>query len=60
MTLKQLFDYYGKSYVVVAAAIGYSEPAVRKWAKSGVIPFKAQRLIESATNGKLIARRLKK
>lgn len=60
MTLKQLFAHYGTNNLVIALAIGYTEPAIRHWVKKGHIPFKAQKMIEAATGGKLIARKIRK
>jgi len=60
MTPKQLLEYYGGSNLAVAHAIGYTEPAIRHWINKKKIPYKAQRLIESVTNGKLVARKEKK
>lgn len=60
MTLKQLLEHYGGSNLAVALAIGYTEPAVRHWIKNNRIPYKAQRVIEAASGGKLIARKDKK
>jgi hypothetical protein len=60
MTLKQLMDHYGGNRLAIALAIGYTEPAIRHWEKSGAIPYKAQRILEAATGGKLVARRNKK
>jgi len=60
MTLKQLLDHYGGSNLAIALAIGYTEPAVRHWIKNKRIPYKAQRVIEAASGGKLIARKEKK
>lgn len=59
MTLKQLLDHYGGSNLAIALAIGYTEPAVRHWIKNKRIPYKAQRVIEAASGGKLIARKEK-
>ncbi len=59
MTPKQLIEYYGGSNLAVAHAIGYTEPAIRHWINKKKIPYKAQRLIESVTNGKLVARKAK-
>lgn len=56
MTLKQLLDHFGDKRTA-AFNIGYSEQAVDYWIKEKRIPFKAQRLIQAITNGKLIARR---
>ena len=60
MTPKQLLDHFGGSSLAAAAWLGYSEPAIRYWIKEKKIPYKAQRLIEAATSGKLIARKEKK
>ncbi len=60
MTLKQLFDHYGGNRLAVALAIGYTEPAIRHWEKKGAIPYRAQLLAQAATNGKLVARMVKK
>lgn len=58
MTLKQLMDYYGGNRLAIALAIGYTEPAIRHWENKGEIPYKAQRIIAAATNGKLVAKPL--
>ena len=60
MTLKQMLDYYNHNKLAIAVAIDYTEPAVRHWIKNGKIPFRAQKLIEAATSGKLIARKEKR
>jgi hypothetical protein len=59
MTLKQLLDYYDGNRLAIALAIGYTEPAIRHWENKGAIPYKAQRIIEAVTNGKLVAKPLK-
>lgn len=59
MTLKQLLDYYGGSTTVAAAALGYTEQAIRYWQEKKKIPYRAQRLIETVTGGKLVARKAK-
>lgn len=60
MTLKQLLDHYGGSTIAAAHALGYSDQAIRYWIDQGKIPYRAQRLIETVTAGKLIARKEKK
>lgn len=60
MTPKQLLEHYGGSNLAAAVAIGYTEPSIRNWINANKIPFKAQRIIESVTNGKLVARKEKK
>lgn len=60
MTLKQLLDHYGGSTIAAAAALGYTEQAIRYWQEQKKIPYRAQRLIESVTAGKLVARKEKK
>ena len=60
MTLKQLLDHYGGSTIAAAHALGYTEPAIRYWIDAGKIPYRAQRLIETVTAGKLIARKVEK
>jgi hypothetical protein len=49
-------DYYGGNRLAIALAIGYTEPAIRHWENKGEIPYKAQRIIAAATNGKLVAK----
>ena len=60
MTPKQLLEHYGGSNIAAAHAIGYTEPAIRNWVDKNRIPFKAQRLIEAVTGGKLKAKKEKK
>ena len=60
MTPKQLMEHYGGNSLAAAHAISYTEPAVRHWVKQNRIPYKAQKMIESATGGKLVARKEKK
>ena len=60
VTLKQLLDHYGGSTIAAAHALGYSDQAIRYWIDQGKIPYRAQRLIETVTAGKLIARKERK
>ena len=60
MTPKQLMDYYKGNRLAIAFAIGYTEPAIRHWENNGVIPYRAQLLVQSVTGGKLVARKEKK
>ena len=59
MTPKLLLAEFG-STIKTAVAIGYSEASVRNWVKANKIPFKAQRIIQSVTEGKLVATVAKK
>lgn len=54
MTPKQL-DKHFTSIKICAYLIDYNEESVRQWHKKGVIPYKAQRVIELVTGGKLKA-----
>jgi hypothetical protein len=60
MTPKQLLEHYGGSNLAAAVALGYTEPSIRNWINANKIPYKAQRIIEAVTNGKLVARKEKK
>lgn len=60
MTLKQLMDHYKGNRLAIALAIGYTEPAIRHWEKIGRVPYRAQLLAQAATDGKLVARKVKK
>jgi hypothetical protein len=57
MTLNQLIAFFGKDKAELAYKIGYTVPAISYWEKKGVIPYKAQRIIEGVTGGKLVARK---
>jgi hypothetical protein len=60
MTPKQLLEHYGGSNLAAAVALGYTEPSIRNWINANKIPYKAQRIIEAVTGGKLVARKEKK
>ena len=60
MKPEQIVKHYDNSVLFAAYNIGYSEASVRGWLKSGVVPQKAQALIESLTGGKLRADKGKK
>ena len=60
MTPEQIIKYYDGSTSFAAYNLGYSESAIRNWLKSGQVPFKAQRLIQAITAGKLQAKEVDK
>ena len=58
MKLNDVIRYFGDEREA-AYRLGYSVQAIHHWKNNKVIPDKAQRLIESVTNGKLKARESK-
>ena len=56
MNTKQLLNFYDGNKVAAAAALGYVPQTIDLWIKNGVIPPKAQKLIELVTAGKLKAK----
>lgn len=58
MNVKQLLNFYDGNKVAAANAIGYTPQAIDRWKKdlNGSIPFKAQRIVELVTGGKLKAK----
>lgn len=55
MKVKQVLEFFNNDRVVAAAAIGYTPQAFDHWIRKRRIPFKAQRFIEAATGGALVA-----
>ena len=55
MKLNDVIRYFGDEREA-AYRLGYSVQAIHHWKNNKVIPDKAQRLIESVTNGKLKAK----
>lgn len=55
MTPEQVVKHYDGSVPFAAYNLKYSEAAVRGWVRNGVVPTKAQQLIEALTSGKLKA-----
>ena len=55
MTPEQVVKHYDGSIPFTAYNLKYSEASIRGWVKAGVVPQKAQRLIEAVTGGKLKA-----
>jgi DNA-binding transcriptional regulator YdaS (Cro superfamily) len=54
MKIEQVIKHFG-SQVILADAIGVSQPCVSNWRKRGVIPHLQQIRIEHITKGKLKA-----
>lgn len=52
MKPKQVVNYFG-SLTKAAAAIGVTEPTIRRWVTVGSIPLNAQKAISYDTNGAL-------
>lgn len=60
MTPEQVVKHYDGSIPFAAYNLKYSEAAVRGWVRNGVVPPKAQQLIEALTGGKLKETKVKK
>jgi hypothetical protein len=52
MTYKQVLKFFG-TQVAVAAATGYTQPAVSNWKQRGSIPAEAQLRLSRASKGLL-------
>lgn len=60
MSPEQVVKHYDGSIPFAAYNLKYSEAAVRGWVKNGIVPSKAQQLIEALTGGKLKVDKAKK
>ena len=58
MTLNEVIKHFG-SEREAAYRLGYSEQNLTHWKNNGVIPEKAQRLIQLVTKRKLLAEKAK-
>lgn len=55
MSPEQVVKHFDNSIPFAAYNLDYSEASIRGWVKKGVVPPKAQKLIEALTGGKLKA-----
>ncbi len=56
MTLKEIYEYYGKNYANVCRELKIGTTTIQNWIKKDSIPIKSQMILEKLTNGLFKAR----
>ena len=56
MTLKEIYDYYGKNWAEVARELKIGSTTLQKWRKRGYIPIRSQMVLDKRTNSLFKAR----
>lgn len=56
MTLKEIYEHYGKNWAEVARELKIGSTTLQKWRKRGYIPIRSQMVLDKRTNSLFKAR----